>query len=64
MAKGWILVSEVESKRQALAVRVSAIDAIGQRTKYSTLYVHGVFIHVTETFEELTDMISKVETDD
>jgi hypothetical protein len=58
VAKGWILLTETGDKKgRNVAVRVSSIDAICPRKSYSTLYVHGTFMHVDETFDVLVKMI-------
>lgn len=51
----WITVTDWEAgkKASALLVRADSIDAMAQRSTYATLLIHGRFMHVHETVEEI-----------
>jgi hypothetical protein len=63
---GWIVLhdSDVVKKERGLVpitIRASAIDAMHPRGSYTTLDVHGHWIHVVEKIGEITKLVEEAE---
>lgn len=58
--EGWIAVTNWEAVKKespTFFVRADSIDAMTQRSTYTTLLIHGHYLHVKETVEELRELI-------
>lgn len=57
----WITVHQLhptkKGKSEAISVRASSVDSLMPRTTYTTLLVHGRYVHVTETVDEVRTLI-------
>lgn len=58
----WIAVTDREAgKREnsTVLVRADSVDTMQQRSDYTTLRIHGAYLHVRET---ITDILAQIDS--